>query len=179
MNYYETLYIVHPALESGRLKDIIVSIQDSCKAMNVNILSTNVWGKKKLAYLIDKQKYGTYVLVQFSSDVAAISKIAQELEHNPNILLYITTKINESDIDKDLSSLDEQIGGSKSKGSEAIVNNSKSTSDSGNEEESITKDSSTEDNTPEETKENDEESNKDNESDTTNENNEVNHGTNE
>ena len=29
MNYYETLYIVHPALESGRLKDIILSIQDT------------------------------------------------------------------------------------------------------------------------------------------------------
>ena len=50
MNYYETLYIVHPALESGRLKDIILSIQESCKTMDVNILSTNVWGKKKLSY---------------------------------------------------------------------------------------------------------------------------------
>ena len=26
MNYYETLYIVHPALEAGRLKDIILSV---------------------------------------------------------------------------------------------------------------------------------------------------------
>ena len=27
MNYYETLYIIHPAIESGRLKDTIVSVQ--------------------------------------------------------------------------------------------------------------------------------------------------------
>ena len=118
MNYYETLYIVHPALESGRLKDIILSIQESCNTMDVNILSTNVWGKKKLSYLIDKQKYGTYVLVQYRSDTLAINKIAQELEHNPNILSYLTTRIDEADIDKDLSSLDEQINGGKSKTSE-------------------------------------------------------------
>ena len=99
MNYYETLYIVHPALESGRLKDIILSIQESCNTMDVNILSTNVWGKKKLSYLIDKQKYGTYVLVQYRSDTLAINKIAQELEHNPNILSYLTTRIDETDID--------------------------------------------------------------------------------
>ena len=50
MNYYETLYIVHPALESGRLKDIILSIQETISDMNINIISTDVWGKKKLAY---------------------------------------------------------------------------------------------------------------------------------
>ena len=31
MNYYETLYIVHPALESGRLKDIIMGVEESLK----------------------------------------------------------------------------------------------------------------------------------------------------
>ena len=111
MNYYETLYIVHPALESGRLKDIILSIQETLGEMNVNVISTDVWGKKKLAYLIDKQKYGTYVLVQFSSDGQSNTKIATELEHNPNILSYLTSKIDEDELQKDLMSLDDQIGG--------------------------------------------------------------------
>ena len=62
MNYYETLYIVHPALESGRLKDIILSIQKMIESKDIKILSTDVWGKKKLAYLIDKQQYfNTYL----------------------------------------------------------------------------------------------------------------------
>ena len=113
MNYYETLYIVHPALESGRLKDIILSIQEMFTNSNINIVSTDIWGKKKLAYLIDKQKYGTYVLVQFESDGQTNSKIAVELEHNPNILSYLTSKISKDDIQKDLLSLDEQISGTK------------------------------------------------------------------
>ncbi len=31
MNYYETLLIIHPALEAGRLKDIILSIEEKFK----------------------------------------------------------------------------------------------------------------------------------------------------
>jgi len=119
MNYYETLYIIHPALESGRLKDIILSTQSMFKGVNIEVLSTNLWGKKKLAYLIDKQQYGTYVLVQLKSSGEDINKISTELEHNPDILAYLTSKISESEIHTDVRTLDEQILGSKSSEPEA------------------------------------------------------------
>ena len=113
MNYYETLYIVHPALESGRLKDIILSIQKMIEGKDIKILSTDVWGKKKLAYLIDKQQYGSYVLVQLHSNGSNINKINSELEHNPDVLSYLTSRIEESNLIKDSRTLDEQILGTK------------------------------------------------------------------
>ena len=123
MNYYETLYIIHPALESGRLKDIILSIQSMFESKDIKVLGTDLWGKKKLAYLIDKQQYGTYVLVQLESSGENINKISTELEHNPDILAYLTNKIDEADLQKDLRSLDEQILGSKSSESESVATN--------------------------------------------------------
>ena len=123
MNYYETLYIIHPALESGRLKDIILSIQSMFESKDIKVLGTDLWGKKKLAYLIDKQQYGTYVLVQLESSGENINKISTELEHNPDILAYLTNRINEADIQKDLRSLDEQILGSKSSEPESVTAN--------------------------------------------------------
>ena len=48
MNYYETLYIVHPALESGRLKDIISSMNDTFKRLDLNIIGIDVWEKRNL-----------------------------------------------------------------------------------------------------------------------------------
>ena len=118
MNYYETLFIVHSALDSSRLKDIIVSVHDMMGGMNSKIYATDVWGKKKLSYLIDKQSYGTYVLVQFESDGLSNNKIAVELEHNPNILAYLTTKIEEEQLEKNIKSLDEQLSTSASGSSE-------------------------------------------------------------
>ena len=111
MNYYETLYIVHPSLESGRLKDIIMDVEGSLKKLGGAPLAIELWGKRKLAYFIDKQKYGTYVLVQYNGEGKCTRDFAVELEHNPNILAYLTTNINQDDIIKQEEDLETQIAG--------------------------------------------------------------------
>ena len=111
MNYYETLYIIHPALESGRLKDIIMEVEDSLKKLGGGPLAINLWGKRKLAYFIDKQKYGTYVLVQYNGEGKCTRDFAVELEHNPNILAYLTTNISQDDLIEQDDDLETQIAG--------------------------------------------------------------------
>ena len=111
MNYYETLYIIHPALESGRLKDIIMDVEGSLKKLGGGPLAIELWGKRKLAYFIDKQKYGTYVLVQYNGEGKCTRDFAVELEHNPNILAYLTTNINQDDVIEQEEDLETQIAG--------------------------------------------------------------------
>ena len=111
MNYYETLYIIHPVLETGRLKDIIMNVESSLKKMGGDLLSVELWGKRKLSYFIDKQKYGTYVLVQYNGKGNCTGDFAFELEHNPNILAYLTTSINQDDVMTQEEDLDTQIAG--------------------------------------------------------------------
>ena len=111
MNYYETLYIIHPSLESGRLKDIIMGVEDSLKKLGGGPLAIELWGRRKLAYFIDKQKYGTYVLVQYNGEGKCTNDFAVELEHNPNILAYLTTNINQDDVIEQEEDLETQIAG--------------------------------------------------------------------
>ena len=112
MKHYETLYITHPILESGRLKDTIMNVQKLIETNETNkILCTEVWGKKKLAYPIEKQKYGTYVLVQYSGHGKSIKDVNVELEHNVNILAYLTVEIDETEIHKQENEIDDQISG--------------------------------------------------------------------
>ncbi len=111
MNYYETLYIVHPALESGRLKDIILEVEETLKKAGGTPLTTEFWGKRKLAYFIDKQKYGTYVLAQFNGEGSCTTDFAVELEHNPNILAYLTTVIEKDAVKEIEEDLETQIAG--------------------------------------------------------------------
>ena len=111
MNYYETLYIIHPALDAGRVKEMVLSVNKNLEKTGGNIASIDVWGKKKLAYEIDKQKYGTYVLVQFKGDGSRNSNFNVELEHNPNVLAYLTIKIDKNKISDQPLTLDEQISG--------------------------------------------------------------------
>ena len=113
MLYYETMYIAHPALEGGRLKDLILSIEKSMNKLEGKTCVINVWGKKKLAYSINKEKYGVYILFQFQNEGSNNKSFNLELEHNPNVLAYLTTKINEDQILKDIPDLDVQLGLSK------------------------------------------------------------------
>ena len=132
MKYYEILYIVHPALEGGHLQDIIKSVNDLIEKNKGKIESNNDWGKKKLAYMIDKQKYGTYILVQFESSGQEINTISMELEINPNILAHLTTKISDVDLNKDTSSIDDQISGDKPTTSSENANQENSSSSNDN-----------------------------------------------
>jgi len=111
MNYYETLYIVHPSLESGRLKDIILAVEESLKKIGGSPLAMELWGKRKLAYFIDKQKYGTYVLLHYNGEGKCTGEFAVELEQNPNILAYLTTSIEKENVLEQAEDLDTQIAG--------------------------------------------------------------------
>ena len=65
MGFYETTYILHSALQEGRLSDIINAIEKKATSLGLEILFTENWGRKKLSYLIDKEKYGTYIFFQY------------------------------------------------------------------------------------------------------------------
>ena len=132
MNYYETLYIIHPALDGGRIKEMVLSINKTLKKNGGEPASLNVWGKKKLAYEIDKQRYGTYILLQFTGDGSGNAKFNMELEHNPNILAYLTIRIDVSKLHKETLSLEEQIRGdnpSTSHQSSVVKEDSKAVAD--------------------------------------------------
>ena len=110
MAYYETMYIVHPALEAGRLKDLILSVESTLKELGGKTHNIEAWGKKKLAYPINKEKYGMYVLLQFEADGSSNKELNTTLDHNTNILAYLTTKIDKEQLLPDVPSLDNQLG---------------------------------------------------------------------
>ena len=99
MGFYETTYILHSALQEGRLHDIVSAIENKIKTLGAEILYSDNWGRKKLAYLINKEKYGTYIFLQFKLDNSdKLTELSSEFEHNPNILRYLNIKIDEQDV---------------------------------------------------------------------------------
>ncbi len=68
MRYYELLYIVNPNLEDEKVKNIIDEISGEFNKYKALIINHNLWGKKRLAYPINKNKYGIYLLLQFSAE---------------------------------------------------------------------------------------------------------------
>jgi small subunit ribosomal protein S6 len=67
MSFYETLYIVDPNLENNSLETTMSEIGTELEKTKSKIINHRVWGKKRLAYPIERQKYGSYILMQFES----------------------------------------------------------------------------------------------------------------
>ena len=67
MKYFETLYIVNPNFEQSRLDTIIKDVEKNVGKFS-KVIGHNIWGKKRLAYQIDNQKYGTFVLINFETE---------------------------------------------------------------------------------------------------------------
>ncbi|MEE8437314.1 MAG: 30S ribosomal protein S6 [Candidatus Neomarinimicrobiota bacterium] len=65
MKYYEALYIVNPNFEQDRLDEVTKEVEEKILSYGFKVINNRPWGKKRLAYNIDKHKYGTYVLLQF------------------------------------------------------------------------------------------------------------------
>ena len=57
MRYYETIYVVHPDFEDSRLDEIKSNVDKQIKKNSDKIINSYVWGKRRLAYNINKISY--------------------------------------------------------------------------------------------------------------------------
>lgn len=92
MKKYEIMFIINPTvLEEGR-EAVIAKVSDILTANGANILKTEKWGERKLAYPIDKKKTGYYVLTTFEIDGVAIKDVEAKLNIVEEVLRYIIVK---------------------------------------------------------------------------------------
>ena len=65
MRYYELLYIVNSNFEQKKIEEAMNEIDSRIKKTKSKIINHIIWGKKKLAYPIQGNNYGTYILVHY------------------------------------------------------------------------------------------------------------------
>lgn len=94
MKYYESLFIVHPNHEQDKLTHIVEAAKKEIARLKGHLLSEDNWGKRRLGYPIEKQKYGTYVLLQYESENAGINReLANWMKLTPEILAHIIVSL--------------------------------------------------------------------------------------
>lgn len=95
MRYYETLYIVHPDYEEEKLERVRQEVDQRIQRLDVTIFNSYIWGKRRLAYPIDKQRYGTYIMLQYSAELLKLESFNSWMELHESILAYMTIRLEE------------------------------------------------------------------------------------
>ena len=96
MSFYETLYIVDPNLENSSLEKTMDEIGKELEKTKSKIINHRVWGKKRLAYPIERQKYGSYILMQFESgDQEKMIDYDTWMRLNNSVLRHMTVLLDQ------------------------------------------------------------------------------------
>ncbi len=96
MRYYETIYIVDPNLENSVLEKTMNQIGQELEKTKAKIINHREWGKKRLAYQVAKQKYGSFILLHYEvEDLSEMQDFELWLRLNSLVLRHMTVSLNE------------------------------------------------------------------------------------
>ena len=68
----------------------------SVTATGGTIDKVDKWGKRRLAYRIDKNREGSYVLMQFSAEPATVKEFERRLRVQDSVIKFLTVRIDET-----------------------------------------------------------------------------------
>ena len=92
MNKYELAVVVNAKIEDEERAQVIEKVKEMITRFGGNVTDVDEWGKKKLAYEIQKMKEGYYYFIHFESDATTPGEIEQRIRIMDNVLRYLCVK---------------------------------------------------------------------------------------
>ena len=91
MRKYELVCILHPELDETAFNESVEKIRGWITEAGGNVDKIDVWGRRRMAYIIRKQREGQYILVNISLPTEALASLDQNLRFlEPNLRHMIT-----------------------------------------------------------------------------------------
>ena len=95
MNKYELAVVVNAKIED----DERAAVVDKCKALverfGGNITEVDEWGKKKLAYEVQKMSEAYYYFIQFDAEPTVPAEVEQDVRIMDNVLRFLVVRKDE------------------------------------------------------------------------------------
>lgn len=91
MRNYELALIVDPEVEENSLPELEDKVKKWVEASGGVISNIDRWGKRRLAYPIQKKNEGYYFIIQIEMPPQAGVEIEREMRINEQILRYMIT----------------------------------------------------------------------------------------
>src|SRR5207248_4023262 len=90
---YETLVILNAGLTDEESAALLTQLGDTVKGLGAEITKVENWGKRRLAYDINKQREGTYAVLEVSAEPTMVKEFERQLRLNENVLRFLSTQV--------------------------------------------------------------------------------------
>lgn len=94
MKEYELTVLIHPDLEAD-IEKPLAKVRDIIKTAGGEIVREDNWGKKKLAYKINREDFAVYVYFDVKLPAAAPLKISNTLNITEEVFRYLLVTADE------------------------------------------------------------------------------------
>ncbi|MBI1806423.1 MAG: 30S ribosomal protein S6 [Ignavibacteria bacterium] len=91
---YETTFIINASLEDTQIETAITHISETITRNGGEITSTNKWGRKRLAYPIQKKNNGFYANMEFVAPGTVVAQLERVYTLDENILRFLTIQLD-------------------------------------------------------------------------------------
>lgn len=89
MNQYELALVVNAKIEDDARVATVESVKELITRFGGTITKVDEWGKKRLAYEIQKMKEGYYFFIKFESDSACPGEIESRVRIMESVIRYL------------------------------------------------------------------------------------------
>ena len=96
MSKYELAVVVNAQIDDEARAAVVENVKNLVTRFGGQISEVNEWGKKKLAYEIQKMNEGFYYFVEFEAEGAAIAEIEHRMRIMANVIRYLCVKQDEA-----------------------------------------------------------------------------------
>lgn len=92
MNKYELTVVVNAKIEDDVRVATVEKVKNTLHVTAEQLLMLTEWGKKRLAYEIQKMKEGFYYFIQFEADATAPAEIERHVRIMENVIRYLCVR---------------------------------------------------------------------------------------
>jgi small subunit ribosomal protein S6 len=90
VNTYETTFILEPGLDETRTNEEVEKVSQWIKDGGGEIIDVQRWGKRRLAYEINRKRDGVYTHVLHKSPGDLVKDIERRLRLNESVMRVLT-----------------------------------------------------------------------------------------
>ena len=95
MRNYEVAFIAHPDMDENSLNSLLEKARGWVTAAGGQVTNVDLWGRRRLAYPIRKQKEGQYVFMQTQMTPAATREVERNLRLTEQVMRFMIIRADE------------------------------------------------------------------------------------
>lgn len=94
-NTYEVIMVVDANLTDEESQVVFDKYKEVISAANCEIKFEEKWGRRKLAYEIQKQRYGIYYMLYLEGDGDGIEEMERQFGYDDKVIKFFVVKVDD------------------------------------------------------------------------------------